>query len=376
MRTKILYVITKSNFGGAQRYVYDLARSLPSDAYDVAVVFGFAPEGKAGRLSRLLIDADIRTIVIPELGRDIQFMTDVRALSALVGVFTEEKPDVVHLNSSKAGGLGALAARFSGVPHIVFTSHGLPYDEARSLASRLLLKILTWFTIMLSHHTIMVSKDSLDRARALPFVFSKLSLIYNGIDAPEFERPHEARKALFSIDPTLPDTPFIGTIVELHANKDLITAIDAVALTQAHFVIIGDGEKRTELEAYAHIKGVGDRVHFLGFVPDAARYLRAFEVFLLSSIKEGLPYVLIEAGAAHVPIVAIDIPGVRDIVLPEFTGLTPARDPHEIAQALERVMHDAALRASLTKNMALRVREVFSLLPMREKTIALYHIPF
>jgi len=374
MAKKVLYVVTKSNFGGAQRYVYDLARSLPTREFDVAVAFGLAPGGKPGRLAKLLAEKNIETLYIPQLGRDISIVNDWKVFRMLFRLFKTQKPDVVHLNSSKAGSLGALAARLAGVPRIIFTSHGLPYDEKRTLISRFMIQIATWLTIALTHRTVMISSDTFARTRRLPLLYRKVVLVYNGIETPEFESPHDARKALLTIDPTLPEKGrLVGTIAELHPNKDLILAIDAIALTDdMHFAILGDGELRVSLEAYAREKGVSDRVHFLGYISDAGKYLRAFDVFLLTSFKEGLPYVLLEAGAAHVPIIAVDIPGVRDVVLPDFTGILPPRDPEKIADAIGRVLDDDSLRRSLVEQMATRIQKTFSLPQMLEKTAALY----
>lgn len=368
---KVLFVVTKSNFGGAQRYVFDLAKNLPRDRFHVVVACGPAPDGKPGTLSHLLDTHGIPTIEIPALRRDMGLVQDMRAFFALVGLFRAERPDIVHLNSSKAGGLGALAARLAAIPRIVFTVHGLPSDEDRSLFARALIALATWMTITLSHHTISVSSDAFMRLRRLPFCFRKVTLIHNGIQPPEFESRADALASLRSIDPSIPDS-FVGTIAELHPNKDIQLAIDAITnLPDTHLVVIGDGEERERLGAYARTRGVEARVHFLGYVQDAVKYLRAFDAFLLTSQKEGLPYVLLEAAAAHVPLIATDIPGVRDVVLPDFTGLLVRRDAQKIAAALRR-LEDKALVRSFTDEMATRLRKTFPLTLMLEKTEALY----
>lgn len=370
-RKKVLFVITKSNFGGAQRYVYDLATRLPREKFHIAVACGPAADGTTGRLSHLLNEQEIPTIEVPALRRDMGLVQDMRAFFALAGLFRAEQPDVVHLNSSKAGGLGALAARLAGIKRVVFTVHGLPSDEDRSRFARAAIALATWATIMLSHHTIAISSDAFTRLRSLPFCYRKITLIHNGIEPLAFESPADALKSLRSIDPSIPDS-FVGTIAELHPNKDLATAIDAVIRADMHLVVIGDGESRAELEAYALEKGAADRIHFLGFVPDAAKYLRAFSIFLLTSKKEGLPYVLLEAAAAHVPILAVDIPGVHDIVLPDFTGLLAPRDPKAIAHMLRRLADDNALARSLADEMTTRLLKTFAFPAMLEKTAALY----
>lgn len=376
MATKVLLVVTKSNYGGAQRYVHDLATNLPKDRFEVTVAFGPAPDGKPGRLAKVLAQAGIRTLLVPQLSRDVNPLGDMKALGVLVRLFKKEKPDVVHLNSSKAGGLGALAGRIARVPHIIFTSHGLPSDEDRSTLSRFAITIATWMTVLLSHHTIAIANDTADRLKKLPFLRKKVTLIHNGILTPRFLSPEDARRDIRTLDPGIPsDTKWIGMIGELHANKDYATAIEMMGFLEsdAHLVIIGDGEEKEKLSARAEDTGVASRVHFLGYVPEAAQYLRAFDAFLLTSQKEGLPYVLMEAGYAYIPVVASDTAGVRDIILHNFTGLTvQPGDARAFSEAIEKVLGDATLARSLSDELLKRVQKVFSLDQMVEKTARLY----
>jgi len=397
MKKKVLFVITKSNWGGAQRYVFDLATSLSPADFDVIVAFGPAPApvrdatkatsspykqvsngagGHPGQLSKMLLEKSIRTILIPELGRDIRLADDWRAFRALVGLFKAERPDIVHLNSSKAGGLGALAARLARIPRSIFTSHGLAFDEKRPALQKILITLATWATILLAHATILISNDTFERARKMPFLRRKVHLVWNGIVSPLFLSKHDARKELRGLDPQMPEgTRWIGSVGELHPNKDYACAIDCAALLpeDTHLVIIGDGEEREALLARAKEKGVGRRMHLLGFIPDAAKYLRAFDVFVLPSQKEGLPYVLLEAGLAYIPVVASDTAGVKDIILDGFTGLlVPPHDTHALASALERAFGDATLARSLKDELLKRVQQTFSFEKMMEKTIALY----
>ena len=102
---KILYVITKSNWGGAQRYVYDIATSLDKEMFDAVVACG-----GNGPLAIKLREAGIRVITIPLLQRDINIIKEFLSLFALIKIFNREQPDIIHLNSTKIGGLGAVAA--------------------------------------------------------------------------------------------------------------------------------------------------------------------------------------------------------------------------------------------------------------------------
>src|SRR6185437_2692500 len=113
-RKKVLYVITKGNFGGAQRYVFDLATHLPKEKFEAVVVCGVG-----GSLIEKLRDAHIRTITISSLERNASIFSDIAAFFALWKIIRQEKPDILHLNSSKAGGLGVVAGRLSGIKRIL-----------------------------------------------------------------------------------------------------------------------------------------------------------------------------------------------------------------------------------------------------------------
>lgn len=301
---KILFVITKSNWGGAQRYVYDLAVSLPRDRFDVAVALG-----GDGPLAQKLNEEKIMIYHNSSLGRDISFGKDLRSFSELCRLFKRERPDVVHLNSSKAGAVGALAARLSGIPRIVFTAHGWPYAERRSALWRAMAYLGSWATALLSHQVICVSKADLALGSRLPFCARKMHLVHNGIDLTmRFGSGDIIRKA-FPAGATI-----VGTIGELNANKNQAALLEEVRLSPSMcLAIVGEGELRGELERKIREYGLEQRVKLFGFMP-AAEVLKGFDRFALPSLKEGLPYVLLEAKLAGLPITANRVGGVSEIL--------------------------------------------------------------
>lgn len=303
-KKKILFVITKSNWGGAQKYVYDLATALPKDTFDVSVAFG-----QTGLLAKKLEAARINTCPISSLQRDISVTADVKSFFELLQLFRTEKPDVVHLNSSKAAGIGALAARIARVPKIIFTAHGWPFWEQRNPISRGLMYFFSWLTALLSHNIIVVSDYDLAVALKMPLVDHKTIRIYNGIDL---------NSPLGSADVIRHSFPqgarITGTIGELTKNKNQVSLIEQAKNDLEMFVaIVGDGEDRTLLEAKIKEYGLEERVRLFGFMT-ASEVLRGFDVFALPSLKEGLPYVLLEAKAAGLPIVANHVGGVGEIL--------------------------------------------------------------
>src|SRR3989344_6386881 len=154
---KVLYLITKATYGGAQRYVFDLATNLPKDAFEPIVAYG-----THGKLAEDLSRANIQIVHLPSLTRDVAFLSDIKSFFEIYRCLKNMRPDVVHLNSSKAAGLGALAARMAGVRKIIFTVHGWPFKENRPYFLRFLIYLASWFTGLLSHSIIVVSKTDFE----------------------------------------------------------------------------------------------------------------------------------------------------------------------------------------------------------------------
>ncbi len=304
MRKKVLYVITKANWGGAQRYVYDLATHLPPDEYEPAVAYGVR-----GALVDKLEAAHVRTTQLPSLGRDVALISDVKSFFELWRCIRAEKPDLVHLNSSKAAALGAVAARLSGVQRIIFTVHGWPFGEERNAASRALIWLISWLTALFSHQVICVSEFDLRVARRMPLISRKAVRIYNGINLSMHFGSGEIVRNAF---PT--GAHITGTIGELTKNKNQIALIEqAKRRSDMYVAIVGEGEDRAMLEQKIRESGLADRVKLFGFLP-ATEVLKGFDVFALPSLKEGLPYALLEAKLAGLPIEAKKVGGVSEIL--------------------------------------------------------------
>ncbi len=360
MRPKAIYVITKATWGGATRYVWDLMSHAQAYSYEPVLVYG-----EEGILADRAQEAGIRVLRLPSLVRNPSPFQDLRTIKDLAQVFRNERPAVVHLNSSKAGFLGAVAARRAKVPKIIFTAHGWAFNEDRSRFSKALYTFLHFITVKLSHTTIAVSEAVAHDASA------KVMTIKNGIAPFPLLAKEEARSALKALDPKL-DTGglWVGTIAELHKNKGLDIGIKGwrEAKVDAQWVVIGGGEEEKELKASAP-----SSVHFLGFVPDAATYLSAFDLFLLPSRTEALGYVILEAGMAGVPVLASNVGGIREAVGDAPVGaLFAPEDTHSLAEMLRASLRDpenlkrtgAALKSHVSKN--------FSLERMLTDTFALY----
>ncbi|MBI2610977.1 glycosyltransferase [Candidatus Kaiserbacteria bacterium] len=365
-RRRILYLITKATAGGAQKYVYDLATNLPRVDCDVIVAYG-----ERGRLARDLAASGIKLRELPSLARDIAFVSDIKSFVEMLRMFRELQPDVIHLNSSKAAAIGALAARIARVPKIIFTVHGWPFKENRNPIFRAFIYLASWTTGLLSHVVIVVSKTDERLAKRMWGIRKKTRFIPLGL--PEFHllSPNEGYRAMFGqIKPATigSSTLRLVSIGELTTNKGLRYGIEATAeLSErgidAVYVVVGSGEDRAHLETLAKKLGVHDRVFFPGFIEHAHKNLSGFDTLVLPSIKEGMPYVLLEAVRAGIPIVATDVVD-EDLTnrIPNLQ-LVPARDVQALTDAI----------VSLSKAPRTRLpTDIFPLSEMTQKTMALY----
>ncbi|MBI2476452.1 MAG: glycosyltransferase [Candidatus Taylorbacteria bacterium] len=407
-KQKILYLITKSNWGGAQRYVYDLATHIPKERFESAVAFG-----GSGALKAKLEAASVQTIVVPDLERNVSLFKEARAFLNILRIIKEVKPGIIHLNSPKAGGLGALAARLYNLAvscqllgfrlkslisnsllttksyklTTVFTVHGWTFKEKRKSFVKKMIEYASWLTVLLSHRTILVSNNDRGRARRFLFVQSKISVIHNGIEMPVFKDKDEARQILVEkIGQRLADKTFwVGSVAELHKNKGLEYGINALALIKNQktiggvasdkiaYVILGGGEERTDLELLIEREGLTGSVFLAGEYAGAAELLKAFDVFLLPSLKEGLPYALLEAGLAGLPAIATNVGGVPEIIEDMKSGIIiKEKRSKEIADALCFLLEHPEKRREFGERLIKTIETSYTIDRMIKETVAVY----
>jgi len=385
-KLRALYVITKSNWGGAQRYVFDLATRLPKDRYEVEVALG-----GTGILAERLRSEGIPTTTISRLSRDINIFQDIAVFFSLIRLFWNRRPHIVHLNSSKIGALGALAARLTSVPHIIFTAHGWAFNENRGIWSRGIIKLAYWATITLSHETIAVSEFMRQQVEPWPNIRHKITVIRNGIDSVQRMSKRDAREKLTIYNAQLkeayaknPNALWIGTVAELHpikgyeyailALKEIVQDMEVRAgAGKIMYVIIGDGEIRDELNRLINELGLAETVFMLGHVDHAAECMTAFDIFMLASLSEGLGYVLLEAGTSSLPVVATAVGGIPEIIEDMESGiLVQPKNPHELAHAIRFFIQHPEETSVYGTALHDHVKKEFSIDGMVESTVKEY----
>ncbi|MDB5260707.1 MAG: glycosyl transferase family protein [Candidatus Nomurabacteria bacterium] len=360
---KILYVITKSNWGGAQKYVYDLAVSFSGKGHDITVA-----SGGRGELMERLTEANIKTISIPSMVRNLGLVREIKAFISIYKIIKEVKPEILHLNSAKASALGAFAGRLAGTKSIVFTIHGAPFREDRNIGIKLFYYLGTWATCLLVHKIITISKQDEHDICSMWFTKKKVTTVYPGIPYKEIPERITPRTR----------TTHIVTIAELHKNKGLLYGLSAISKLLGDYMnitysIFGEGEDRQKIEQYIKMKRLEDIVTLHGHVSDAALRIHEYDIFLLPSIKEGLPYTLLEAGRAMLPVVTTTTGGIPEIIRHEQTGLlVQPKDDDHLKEELKKLIQDRNYAKKLGQNLHAHVVQQFSQSKMLVETAKVY----
>lgn len=377
MPKKVLFVITKSNWGGAQRYVYDLATNLPKENWEIKIALG-----GNGLFKEKLETEKIETITIPHLQRDINFLKELLSFFSLIKIFNKEKPNIIHLNSSKIGGIGAVAALIHKLwtknyeLKTIFTVHGWAFNEARDFKQKIAIYLSQWITSVLSDNIIVLSRHDYRQALGMPLIKrEKFYLIPLGIPKNQMEylsKQNAQTKLLGKKENSL----LIGTIVEFTKNKGLDFLLDAFKNLYSQnlkLVIVGDGEEKERIDKRIEDENLKDKITTCGFVPHAAKYVKGFDVFVLPSLKEGLPYTILEAMNAGVPVVASSVGGISDLIEHEKGGfLTIPANTNSLAEALKKLLSNEKIRHQFSRESKVRALEKFSFSSMLARTIDLY----
>lgn len=355
-RPRIACLITNSETGGAQSHVADLLRALRGQA-DVTLL-----AGGDGPLFDLARDLGIPAIRLATMNNALSPFKAVGALRELMHALREAAPDILHTHSAKASALGRIAGKLLGVP-VVYTVHGFAFKPAAPWKQRTIARMVEWLLAPLTSHVICVAEAERAMARSLPIRGGNISVIPNGIaDVAPRANPADAVRRVVTVmrlaPPKRPDV--------------LIEAFAAAQLPDCELVIAGDGPQRASLERLAGQLAPG-RVRFAGSIGDVPALLASAQLFLLASDHEGLPISILEAMRAGLPVIASDLPGIREQLGDGRCGvLLPGNDPRAFADALRKAAADAPGRAAAGAAGRLRWEQAYGLEPMVRATWAVY----
>jgi len=402
-KKKILFVITKGNFGGAQKYVYDLATNLPNNKFEVSVACG-SQEGttlieKIEEINSKRENSKIKIFKLENSQREIKARSDLKSFKEILALIHSENSDIVHLNSSKIGVLGSLAVltikisralgfkKFSKTPKCIFTAHGWAFNENdRSTISKFVFYLGHFLTVAICDTTIAVSEKAKNDISLFPFVQDKIQVIYNGISEKDFSFEFSKEKAREILAKEKQDRKIILSISELHKNKGVDVALKALAMLpeeyreKIFYSIAGSGEEEKNLKKLAKDLNIFENsddkknaVNFLSYVQDAKKLIIGSDIFLLPSRTEALPYAILEAGFVGKPIIATSVGGVPEILHDMQNGiLIHPRNPKEIAEAIMYLLDRPEKMEEFGQEIKKTIGTFFSLEKMLSETISVY----
>jgi glycosyltransferase involved in cell wall biosynthesis len=375
LRHRVAHVITRLELGGAQQNTIFSTAHHDRARFEVELL-----AGRGGWLdAEALAIADARVELVDWLHHEISPWHDARAVLRLARHFRARGVDLVHTHSSKAGILGRFAAALARVPRVVHTVHGWSFNPTQPPAVRGLYRALERIAARATDRIVVVSEP--DRAKGLAAGIGRpgqYALVRSGIDVAAFARPSRPRAEIRAELGVRSGERLVGSLACLKPQKAPADFVRAAAAAHAQdpalrFVLAGDGPLREETEALIRKLDLGDTVRLVGWRRDVADFLHALDVFLLTSLFEGLPQAVLQAMAAGVPVVATGVDGTAEIVEHEITGLlVPPGDAPSAAAAVVRMAADAGLAARTVAGAAARLGREYDVAEMVARLDRLY----
>jgi glycosyltransferase involved in cell wall biosynthesis len=352
--------------GGVARHVEDLFAGLRASGHEPVLCSPQAPAA----LRAQLVPGDHQPLAMQ---RAIAPGRDAKTVSDFASIISRVRPDVVHAHSSKAGAVARLARLLRPQTPVLYTPHGYAMAGFFQRAERGAYREVERGLGLLTSRVLAVCEAEARLARTVT-VARRVRVVHNGVDvrAVDLDQPDARVAALRSRG------PLVCTVCQLRPGKGVETLIDAwpavvAAQSEAQLAIAGDGVLRDALEQRVEALGVADSVHFLGECPDPIAVVRAADVFVLASWFEAFPYVILEAMALGLPIVASDVGGVAEAISHGQNGLlVPARQPAALSSGLSELIADAELRDRLGAAALQTVRRRFSIETMVRGAIGVY----
>jgi glycosyltransferase involved in cell wall biosynthesis len=375
---KVMHIIARLNIGGAAIYVIQLAAALNHAGCEAQLVCGVV--GKTEGDMRYIADEQgLPLTIIPSLGREISPTGDLITLWRLWQLIRRERPDIVHTHTAKAGFVGRVAAWLAGVPIIIHTFHGHVF--AGYFGKRKTQVFLTLERLCAGISTRIVTlSQALKHELATVYNIApedKFDIIELGFDLDPLVNLPTDRSAFRKQNNIPADVPLVGIVGRLVPvkNHELFFQVASLVAQQnpdVHFAIVGDGERRAELESLAHSLNLTDRVHFTGWIKDPAPVYAALSALVLCSKNEGLPVSLIEAMAAGVPAISTAVGGASDLLDDGRLGaVVPPEDPSALAQAILRALTDPVARQVTVEARQVAV-DRYGINRSTQETLALY----
>ena len=354
--------------GGPEKTILNSPRFLTRLGYQSKLAYLHPPgDADAEQLAARGRALEAEVLSVPDRGP-----FDLSVIRRLVRLCREHQVDLWHAHDYKSNLLGLIVRRFHKMK-LVTTLHGWTNMSGRM---PLYAKIDKW-SLKYYHAAVCVSDDLLEECLRWRVPRQRCHVVYNAIDTEDYRRRHSVAAAKQKLGvPT--DELLIGAVGRLSPEKGFDLLIRAICEVRrmGHRValqIAGNGDARSDLERLISDLNCGEFVRLLGHVADPKAFYEAMDVFALSSIREGLPNVVLEAMAMETPVVATRVAGVPTLVEDGVSGLIiEPSSTHELVAAIERLLVGANLRTKLSSAARRRVEEKFSFARRMEKIVAIY----
>lgn len=371
-KRRILFLITTADWGGAQSFVQRMAVEAKKAGHDVMVA-----AGGTGELYERCKASGIHIEKLEMLKRELSPIHDLAAIHEIRRIIRDYKPDIVHLNSSKMGVVGSIAASIEHVPRIIYRIGGWAFLEDVSVLKKLL---YLWSEKLTAHNKdVIVTVHPGDEAEAKRQNIKpkdRVVTIANGLDLATFDAKLHARDDARKTLHLGQDEMVIGTLANFYSPKNLPFYLETIAplLEQQNLklVLIGDGPDRAMIEHTIQKLNIAQRVILAGRRDDASCLLRAFDLFVLPSSKEGMPWSLLEAMAAGLPCIATDVGACKWMLEPDAGLIVPPKDGEAMRNAILSLAQDKQKRAALGEAARYAVESRFRWENVVRETLALF----
>ena len=363
-RRRIVHVITRLELGGAQQNTLYCMAHHDRERFSPVLVAGEG--GELDSEARSIRDAEVH--LVPYLRHPVSPVRDPAAIFRLASLFRTVGAELVHTHSSKAGVVGRLAARMAGVPVIVHTVHGWSFNDTQPAALRKFYVALERRLARFTDRLVVVSSLNREKGIALGIgAPDRYQVIHSGIDIGAYGRPEKPRAQVRAEMGYGDEEYVVGAVACLKHQKAPLDFVKAAVTAigrepRLRFFIAGDGPLRPEVEKAIRDAGMERKIRLLGWRRDVVDLYHAMDLFLLTSLFEGLPRAVLQSMAAGTPVVATDVDGTPEVVLDRQTGLlVPPGSPEKAAEAVLEVAGDERLGAALVSAASARLGEKFEI---------------
>lgn len=360
---RVMHVLEAMHRGGAESLVVEHARHAAPDVETLVVALN-----RGGPALEAAAAAGARTFVLGKRG------ARAGGLARLAGLMRAERVNVVNGHNPTGALYAVAAARLAGISVTLRTEHSLHYPGRHSIFYPLLEPLAT----ALTRRVVCVCRAVLEsHVSRLPWAARRFVTVANGISPAPHTRPREAVRREFALDPTGPVVLAVGSLTPQKSHDLLLEAFATAVRTRpgALLLIAGEGRLRGALEARIEALGLGGSVRLLGERDDVADLMAAADLFVLSSVREGLSVTLLEAMRAGLAAVVTRVGGNAEAVLDRHTGrIVPAGVPAALAAALAEMLGDPAGVAAMGAAARERWSQHFTAERMVRETEALYRI--